>query len=105
MPKQTDSHRDNNTASASPLLTEPETAARLHVGVSTVRKLQRQPDFPKPRWIGERAKRFLASEIDAWMHAQTARPAEASLMSQRARLALQARRARLAAAAQPAEVM
>lgn len=82
------------------LLSEPDSAHFISLSVSSFRKVATErPDFPKPRWLGERGKRYVAHELEAWALAQTARPAEADRMSQRARIALEVRRANRAAAA------
>jgi predicted DNA-binding transcriptional regulator AlpA len=53
-------------ASAAELLTDPQGAALLNVGSTLFAELQREPDFPAPVWLSERAKRHVRGELLSW---------------------------------------
>ncbi|HMO45917.1 MAG TPA: hypothetical protein PKB14_07780 [Rubrivivax sp.] len=52
--------------SAAELLTDEQGATLLNVGATLFSELQREPDFPAPVWLGERAKRHVRSELLGW---------------------------------------
>jgi excisionase family DNA binding protein len=59
-----------NQPSGDRLMTRPEVAEYLRVSVSTVFRLQADPDNPIPEIrIGARGVRYRKSEIDAWLDA------------------------------------
>lgn len=51
---------------AAELLTDPQGAALLNVGATLFAELQREPDFPAPVWLSERAKRHVRAELLTW---------------------------------------
>lgn len=53
-------------ASGAELLTDQQGASLLNVGATRFSELQREPDFPAPIWLGERAKRHIRSELLAF---------------------------------------
>jgi excisionase family DNA binding protein len=67
-----------NQPSGERLMTRPEVAEYLRVSVSTVFRLQADPDNPMPEIrIGARGVRYRKSEIDAWLDANRSLPQEA----------------------------
>jgi predicted DNA-binding transcriptional regulator AlpA len=52
------------------LLKDPEGAALLAASKSRFAELQKEPDFPKPIWLGPRGKRHVRSELLAWAFAR-----------------------------------
>lgn len=48
---------------AAELLTDAQGASLLNVGLTLFAELQRDPDFPAPVWLGERAKRHVRGEL------------------------------------------
>ena len=60
------------------LLTDPEAARLLRVGVTTLFELQKRPDFPAPLWLGPRLKRHVRASLMAWAMSRQAKPAEAA---------------------------
>lgn len=56
------------------LLTDPQGAALLNLGVTRFQELQKtDPEFPAPVWLGERGKRHVRSEL--WSYAMSKRRA------------------------------
>lgn len=49
------------------LLTDPEAARAVRVGMTSWFELQKQPDFPQPIWLGPRLKRHRKSALIAWV--------------------------------------
>lgn len=60
------------------LLTDPELARDLRVGITTLFELQKLPDFPAPIWLGPRLKRHRRRLVRAWALARTSKPVEAA---------------------------
>lgn len=56
------------------LLSDPEGAFLLGVGLTKFQAIQRSPGFPAPRWIGPRGKRHARRELLAWANARRERP-------------------------------
>ncbi|MCY4421127.1 MAG: AlpA family phage regulatory protein [Gammaproteobacteria bacterium] len=52
------------------LLTRTEVEDRCRIGRSTIYRLMRSGDFPKPLQVGTRAVRWVESEIDDWISRQ-----------------------------------
>jgi predicted DNA-binding transcriptional regulator AlpA len=60
-----------STAIATPngdreFLRDPDGAALLDVSESRFAELQKEPDFPRPIWLGPRGKRHIRGELLAW---------------------------------------
>ena len=47
-----------------------QAAAYLGVGLRTIHKLRKSPDFPKPRNFGDRSTRWKLADLEAWADAQ-----------------------------------
>ena len=61
------------------LLTDPQLAELLQLGMTKALEVQRQPGFPKPVWPGgPRCKRHVRSEVLAWALKQRDRPPESA---------------------------
>ena len=60
------------------LLTIKETAARLAVCRTTVYRLLRDPDFPRPFALTDDVRRWDAAEIDAWVESRRERAVRAA---------------------------
>lgn len=60
------------------LLTDPEMARDLRVGMTSWFELQKQPDFPAPIWLGPRLKRHRRRLVRQWALARTTKPVEAA---------------------------
>ena len=52
------------------LLNVTETAAKLCVSRTTVYRLLRNPDFPRPFALTSDARRWRVSELDAWLESR-----------------------------------
>lgn len=65
-----------NRTEAPELLTDPEAARLLRVGVTTLFEIQKRPDFPAPIWLGPRLKRHQRARLLAWALSQREKPAE-----------------------------
>lgn len=63
---------------AAELLTDPQGARLLGLGITRFLALQRDPGFPAPVWLGPRGKRHVRSELIGWALAQRERPTEAA---------------------------
>lgn len=57
------------------LLTDPQGARLLNVGITRFMELQKRDDFPHPLWLGPRGKRHVRQELLAWALAQRERVA------------------------------
>lgn len=51
-------------------LNDPQGAALLGLSKSRFAEVQREPDFPRPIWLGPRGKRHIRSELLAWAMAR-----------------------------------
>lgn len=81
------------------LLTDREAARALNVGGSSFVGLQKEPDFPKPIWLGPRLKRHSKAALLAWAKSRTKRPAEwQAMQTNAAQLSVAVRRAKARAA-------
>lgn len=60
------------------LLTDPEAARTLRVGLTSWFELQKQPDFPPPIWLGPRLKRHRKSALMAWLMSKQGKRPEAA---------------------------
>jgi predicted DNA-binding transcriptional regulator AlpA len=58
------------------LVTDPEGAVLLNMGLTRFGEVQKHPDFPKPIWLGPRSKRHLRSELLAYALKQRNQPSE-----------------------------
>ncbi|MCU0938493.1 MAG: hypothetical protein MUC86_04990 [Burkholderiaceae bacterium] len=58
------------------LLTDPEAARLLRVGITTLFELQKRPDFPPAIWLGPRLKRRERARLLEWALSQREKPAE-----------------------------
>lgn len=56
------------------LLTDPEGARLLRMGVTTFFELQKQEDFPPPIWLGPRLKRHRRGALLAWAFSKQRKP-------------------------------
>lgn len=78
---------DTSTANAldpgDRLLTDPEGAARLNVGVTQFRTMQRDADFPEPIWFGPRMKRHSERRLLAYAARKAARTAPGTAEARR----------------------
>lgn len=45
------------------LLTDPQGAQLLNVGMTRFQELQKEPGFPPPIWLGPRGKRHIREEL------------------------------------------
>jgi len=60
------------------LLTDPELARLLRVGVTKLFEIQKRPDFPAPIWLGPRLKRHQRARVLSWALSQQGKPVEAA---------------------------
>lgn len=60
------------------LLTDPELARLLRVGVTKLFEIQKRPGFPAPVWFGPRLKRHQRTLVLSWALSQQGKPAEAA---------------------------
>ena len=67
-----------STSSDLDLLTDPEAARLLRVGMTTLFELQKRPDFPPAIWRGPRLKRRERARLMEWALSQRAKPDEAA---------------------------
>ncbi len=60
------------------LLTDPEAARAVRVGMTSWFELQKQPDFPPPIWLGPRLKRHRKAALMAWVLTKQGKRPEAA---------------------------
>ena len=66
------------TTASEELLTDPEAARTMRVGMTSWFALQKQPDFPPPIWLGPRLKRHRKSLLIQWLLSKQGKRPEAA---------------------------
>lgn len=68
--------RPGSGTAGTDLLTDPEGAELLGLGITRFAEVQREPDFPAPVWMGPRGKRHVRSELLSWALSRRSRDPE-----------------------------
>jgi predicted DNA-binding transcriptional regulator AlpA len=80
---QVDPSTTNTLDPGDRLLTDPEGAARLNVGVTQFRLMQKDADFPPPIWFGPRMKRHSERRLLGYAARKAARTAPGTAEARR----------------------
>lgn len=56
------------------LLRDPEACSLLAIGPTRLAELEREPDFPRPIWLGARGKRHIRTELIAFAMRRRGKP-------------------------------